>query len=322
MRRTLVTAAAAWPALAAVGQASAQAYPSRPIKVVVAYPPGGVVDIIARAMANPLQAALKEAVVVENRAGAGGVTGHGIVAKSAPDGYTVLLAAAGPLISTKLYKSVPYDPVNDFAPIAMVGETNILFVVHQAMPVNSLQEFIQHARANPGKINMSINSIGSMHHLMSELFMLRSGIKLNRVPYKGAGQVIPDLLAGVVDVHMESLPLIAQYIKAGRLRPLATASNKRLEELPDTPTFAELGFRDVVASPWYAFVAPAGTPRAIIDQLNRAVNTTLHQPELRAQLAKQGVNIVTAPPDETGRFIRAEIDRIEKVIAETGVRTD
>jgi len=299
------------------------AYPEKPVRIVVAYPPGGVVDILARTLAGPLQKALQESVIVENRAGAGGVVGHGQVAKAAPDGYTLLLAAAGPLISTKMYKNVPYDPVKDYTAIAMVGETNIVLVASDAFKgARSLRELIDYAKANPGKVNLSINSVGSMHHLMSELFMLRAGIKLNRVPYKGAGQVMPDLLAGVVDVHMESLPLIAAHIKSGRLHPLAAAYSKRLDELPATPTFTELGYADINASPWYAVIAPAGLPQNIVTRLNKEINTLLADPEIKEQFAKRGANIVRASPEETARFIHAEIERVGRIVDETGARME
>ena len=301
------------------GFAQAQPYPSKPVKLVVAYPPGGVVDMVARTIAAPLGAALKESVVVDNRSGAGGFVGHASVAKSAPDGYTLLLAAAGPLVSTKMYKSVPYDPVNDFTSVAMVGETDVLLVASNAFQQRSLAQLVEHAKANPGKVNLSINSIGSFHHLLSELFMLRADIKLSRIPYKGAGQVIPDLLSGVIDVHMESLPLVQQHIKSGRLHPLAVATGNRLESLPDTPTFRELGYADMTGSPWYALIAPAGTPKEIVDRLNRETNELLRQPEIKAQFAKSGVKIVSAGVDETGKFIRAEIQRVGRIVAETGV---
>jgi tripartite-type tricarboxylate transporter receptor subunit TctC len=298
-------------------------YPEKPVRIVVAYPPGGVVDILARTLSGPLQKSLKESVIVENRAGAGGVVGHGMVAKAAPDGYTLLLAAAGPLISTKLYKDVPYDPVKDYTAIAMVGETNIVLVASDAFKgARTLRELVDYARANPGKVNLSINSVGSMHHLMSELFMLRAGIKLNRIPYKGAGQVMPDLLAGVVDVHMESLPLVAQHIRSGRLHALAAAHGRRLEELPGTPTFAELGYADINASPWYAFIGPAGLPQAIVARLNREINALLADPEIKEQFARRGANIVRASAEQTARFIHAEIARVGRIVDETGAKME
>ena len=300
----------------------AQAYPSKPVKLVVAYPPGGVVDIVARTIAGPLGTAIKESVVVENRAGAGGFVGHASVAKSPADGYTLLLSAAGPLVSTKMYASVPYDPVNDFAGIAMVGETDVLMVASGPSQLRSVAQLVERAKASLGKVNLSINSIGSFHHLLSELLMLRAGFQLNRIPYKGAGQVMPDLLSGVVDVHMESFPLVQQHIKSGRLHPLAVATGSRLEALPDTPTFKELGYADMTGSPWYALVAPAGTPKDIIDRLNRELTEVLRQSEIKAQFAKHGVKIVTAGVDDTGQFIRAEIVRVGKIVAETGVKAN
>jgi tripartite-type tricarboxylate transporter receptor subunit TctC len=246
-----------------------------------------------------------------------------MVAKAAPDGYTLLLAASGPLISTKMYKEVSYDPVKDFTSIAMVGETNIVFVTSDAFKGGrNLRDLVAYAKANPGKVNLSINSVGSMHHLMSELLMLRAGIKFNRVPYKGAGQVIPDLLSGVVDVHMESLPLVAPHIKAGKLHVLAAAYQKRLEELPGTPTFAELGYPDINASPWYAFVGPAGLPPAIVARLNKDINAILAEPEIKEQFARRGANILRSSPEEATRFIHAEIARVGRIVDETGAKME
>jgi len=304
------------------GLALAQPYPSKPIKLVVAYPPGGVVDSVARTIAGPLSTALKETVLVDNRSGAGGFVGHASVAKSPADGYTLLLSAAGPLVSTKMYKSVPYDPVNDFTSIAMVGETDVLMVASGTSQIRTLAQLVERAKANPGKVNLSINSIGSIHHLLSELIMIRAGMELNRIPYKGAGQVMPDLLSGVLDVHMESLPLVLQHIKSGRLHPIAVASESRLEALPDTPTFRELGYADMSGSPWYALVAPAGTPKEIVTRLNREMNEVLRQPEIKAQFAKLGVKIITSGADETEKFIRAEIQRVGRILAETGVKAN
>ena len=322
-RRKMLKTCALMAVLCAIsGLALAQPYPSKPIKLVVAYPPGGVVDIVARTIAGPLSTALKETVLVDNRSGAGGFVGHASVAKSPADGYTLLLSAAGPLVSTKMYKSVPYDPVNDFTSIAMVGETDVLMVASGTSQIRTLAQLVERAKANPGKVNLSINSIGSIHHLLSELIMIRAGMELNRIPYKGAGQVMPDLLSGVLDVHMESLPLVLQHIKSGRLHPIAVASESRLEALPDTPTFRELGYADMSGSPWYALVAPAGTPKEIVTRLNREMNEVLRQPEIKAQFAKLGVKIITSGADETEKFIRAEIQRVGRILAETGVKAN
>jgi len=221
-----------------------------------------------------------------------------------------------------MYKSVPYDPVNDFTSIAMVGETDVLMVASGTSQIRTLAQLVERAKANPGKVNLSINSIGSIHHLLSELIMIRAGMELNRIPYKGAGQVMPDLLSGVLDVHMESLPLVLQHIKSGRLHPIAVASESRLEALPDTPTFRELGYADMSGSPWYALVAPAGTPKEIVTRLNREMNEVLRQPEIKAQFAKLGVKIITSGADETEKFIRAEIQRVGRILAETGVKAN
>lgn len=319
----LVRVAAALAALLLTVAAQAQMYPSRPVKIIVPFPPGGTNDILARVMAERLQSALGQPFIVENRGGAGGMIGAEVASKAAPDGYTLLLSASGPLaVGLKLYKKVPYDVMRDFTPVAMIADVTLVLISSPSFKPQNVKEVIAYAKANPGRLNAGLPAVGSMHHLLTEMFRLRTGTTVNMIPYKGSGPVVVDLLAGVVDTDFENLPVVIQHIKTNRLRALAVASEKRSELLPDTPTFVELGLPDLVASPWFALVAPAGTPKEIIDRLNDEVNKSLRTPGMKALLDKQGANAVIATPEEAKEFIRKEIDKWAKVVAESGAKVE
>lgn len=302
------------------GLALAKAYPERPVRIVVAYPPGGGVDIVARILSAPLQAALKQPIIIDNRSGAGGAVGHALVAKATPDGHTLLLAAAGPLVGTKMMTTVPYDPARDFTPIAMVANLGVVLVASNAFKPRTVAEIIDYAKANPGKVNLAINSVGSLYHILSELMMLSTGTTMNRVPYKGAAPAMLDLMAGAVDIEIESVPVAVQNIRAQRIRALAVASKKRSELMPNVPTFAELGMPEMVAAPWYALVGPAGVPRAVVSRLNREFNDILAQPAIGAQFSKQGIDPVIASVADTESFVRSEIKRWDDVVVKTGIK--
>jgi tripartite-type tricarboxylate transporter receptor subunit TctC len=310
-------------ALWSVGPALAQTYPTKPIKLVVPYPPGGVIDLMARYLAVPLSQDLKQSVVVENISGAGGLIGHGAVARAAPDGYTLVLAAAGPVAaSVKLYKNIPYDPTRDFTAIGMVSDVDVVLVASKSLPVNSFQEFIRYGRENAGKLSFAINSPGSMHHLLTEQLLALTKIDAIRVPYKGAGQAVMDLLAGRTDVEIESLPVVIEYVKAGRLKVLAVASERRLKNLPDSPTFGELGYKALLSRPWYALLGPAGMPPAVVAKLNAQLNRTLLDPKTQDAFDKLGVRAITSTPAETDAFMRAETEKWNAIIAQTGLHID
>lgn len=301
--------------------ASAQAWPAKQVRMIVPFPPGGTTDIMARVIAERLTASLGQTFVVENRSGAGGVIGTDVTAKAAPDGYTILLSSSAPLaVGLKLYQKVPYDVMRDLAPVSMVGDVAMVLVTNPQFQARNLQELIAYAKANPGKLNVALNALGSQSHLLTELFRVRTGTSINMVPYKGSGPAVIDLLAGVVDADFENLPAVIEQIRAGKLRALATLSARRLDVLPDTPTFAELGMPEFVAAPWFAIVAPAGTPQQIVTKLNAEINKVLAAPATKEIFAKQGANPVIATPEETARFFREEIDKWAKVVAETGAK--
>jgi len=308
-------------ALATVATATAQPYPSRPVKVIVPYPPGGTNDILARIMGERLQKAMGQTFLIENRSGAGGVIGADAGAKAAPDGYTLLLSSSAPLaVGLGLYQKVPYDVVRDFSPVAMIADATITVVSYPGFKPQNINEVVAYAKANPGELKVALNSLGSMHHLLTEMFRLRTNTKINMIPYKGTGPAVVDLLAGHVDMDFENLPAVIQHIRGGRLRALAVGSAQRSELLPEVPTLKELGLTDLVAAPWFALVAPAGTPREIIVRLNAEVNKILSLPETKELLAKQGADPILRTPEETTAFIHQEVDKWARIVKESGAK--
>lgn len=319
----LIRAAAALAALLLALAAQAQGYPARPVKIIVPFPPGGTTDILARITAERLQSAFGQPFLVENRGGAGGVIGTEALVKAAPDGHTLMLSSSAPLaVGLKLYKSLPYDVMRDITPVAMIADVTVVLATSLAFKPQNVKELIAYAKANPGKLNAGLPAVGSMQHLLTELFRLRTDTSVNMIPYKGSGPVVVDLLAGVVDMDIENLPVVLEYIKANRLRALAVASEKRSELLPDTPTFVELGLPDLVAAPWFALVAPAGTPKEIVDRLNDEVNKMLRAPRTKAVLDKQGANAVITTPEAAKEFFRTEIEKWARVVAESGAKIE
>lgn len=303
--------------LAAFGQN----WPNKPVRMIVPFPPGGTNDIMARVISERLQASLGQPFVVENRGGAGGLIGTEATVKSPADGYTVLLSSSAPLaVGLKLYQKVPYDVMRDLAPVSMVADVAMVLVTNSQFSANNVKDLISYAKANPGKLTLALNALGSQSHLLTELFRVRTGTSINMIPYKGSGPAVMDLIAGTVNADFENLPAVIEHIKSGKLRALASLSAKRLDLLPDTPTFIELGMPEFVAAPWFAVVAPAGTPREIIRKLNGEINKVLAAPATREVFAKQGANPVIATPEETGKFFREEIDKWAKIVAETGAK--
>ena len=301
--------------------ANAQAYPTRTVRLVVPFPPGGTNDILGRIVSERLQKVLGQSFAVESRGGAGGVIGAEVVAKSAPDGYTLLLASSAPLaVGLSLFKTLPYDVMKDFAPVAMIADVTVVMVAYPGFKPQSVKEVVDYARANPGALRAALPALGSMHHLLTELFRLQTKTQINMIPYKGTGPAVADLMGGVVDVDIENLPAVIGHIRSGRLKAFAVASPERSELLPEVATFKELGYPELVAAPWFALVAPAGTPREIVARLNETVNAFLREPETRALFAKQGANPMVYTPEQTGQLIKQEIDKWAKVVKESGAK--
>jgi tripartite-type tricarboxylate transporter receptor subunit TctC len=310
-------------ALAAAPALLAQGYPAKPVRLVVPYPPGGGSDTIARPLAQKLSETLGQQVLVENRGGANGNIGMELVARSAPDGHTLVFALSAQLaINPGLYPKIPYDPVRDFAPITLFGSGIYILVVHPSLPARSVKELIALARKRPGEIAYSSSGSGSGGHLAAELLASMAGIKLLHVPYKGGGPALMDLIAGNVQVLFATQLASWPHIQSGRIRALAVSTDQRAASLPDLPTIAESGVPGYDSGVWYALLAPAGTPREIVARLNQEVARALAQPDYRAFLVRNGVEPIGSAPEELARYIKSELVKWAKVIREAGVRVE
>lgn len=308
-------------AVLALPAAHAAGYPDHPVTVVVPYPPGGGADLFGRAIANALQPGLKQTVLVENKPGAGGNIGGDYVARAAPDGYTLLLAAAGPtVINPSLYANMPFDPAKDLAPITCLEREHNLMVVTKSMPVKTLEEFLQYARANPGKLSFGSPGNGSPAQLAGELLKQRTGIQAEHVPYKGSGPAITDLVAGHIDFMIDNMPALLPQVKAGGLRALAVPSDQRATAAPDIPTFDEAGQKGFVVMAWKGLMAPAGTDPAVIERLHAAVVKALQDPQLRARFQELGAEPLASTPAEFAKQIADETAWWGKLVKSTGTR--
>ena len=301
--------------------ASAQSYPSRPIHIVAPFPAGGGYDFLSRLIAPEMTRSFGQPVVVENKAGANGNIGTDAVAKSAPDGYTLLMGGNSPLALNVALYALAYDPVRDFAPISRVATQPNLLAAHPSVPVKSLAELIDYARANPGKLTYGSAGNGSPQHLAAELLKRMAGIELVHVPYKGAAPNAQALLAGEISIAFNIILLPLPHVQSGRLTGLALASAKRSPLAPGLPTMSELGY-PIDIDTWYGLVAPAGTPSEIIAKLNTEVVRILSLPELSERTRSQGIELGASSPDEFAAFLRADIARWGKAIRETGIKMD
>jgi tripartite-type tricarboxylate transporter receptor subunit TctC len=305
------------------GLAQAQdAYPSRPLRLILPFPPGGGTDILGRLVAERLSARLGQPVVTDNRGGAGGNLGAEAAARAAPDGYTLLLAAPTLAISPSLYAKLSYDPVKDLAPISLVATVPNVLVTHPSVPASTLQEFIALAKAKPGELNFGSGGSGTSNHLGGELFNSVAGVKLVHVPYKGVNLAMNDAMAGNVQLVIIGIPAAAPQIKAGKLRALAVVAPQRSPTLPDVPTATEAGLPDFDVTTWYGLLAPAATPRPIIARLNAEILLTMREPELNERLAAMAVDPVTSTPEEFAIYIRQETEKWGAVVRKAGLRAD
>ena len=315
---------AAMVAVAAFAFAQAPApYPTKPIRLVVPFPPAGATDLLAREVAKHLTEAWGQSVVVDNRPGAGGNIGSELVAKSAPDGYTLEMGTVGThAINASLYSKMPYDHIKDFVPVILVAGVPNVLEVNPSVPVNSVQELIAYAKANPGKLNFASSGSGTSIHLSGELFKVMAGVQMTHVPYKGSAPALADLLSGQVQLMFDNLPPSLPQIKAGKLRALAVTSSTRAPALPDVPTVAEAGLPGFEASSWFGVLAPAGTPPAIVAKLNAEIAKWLTTPEAKEKLAGVGANIAGGTPEDFARHIQAETAKWAKVVKESGAKVD
>jgi tripartite-type tricarboxylate transporter receptor subunit TctC len=299
-----------------------EAWPTRPIRFILPFPPGGGTDILGRLIAERLSANLGQPVVTENRGGAGGNVGAEAAAKSASDGYTIVLVAPSLAISPTLYSKLNYDPVKDFAPISLVATVPNVMITQASLPVQTLQDFIAFARSKPGALNFGSGGAGTSNHLAGELFNIVTGVKLVHVPYKGVNLAMQDVLAGNVHLVFIGIPAAAPHIKAGRLRALAIVAPQRSSALPEVPTVAEAGLRDFEVTTWYGVLAPAGTPRPVVTRLNSELVKIMNSPELKERLAATGTEPLTSTPEEFAAYIKREIAKWGEVIHKAGVKAD
>jgi tripartite-type tricarboxylate transporter receptor subunit TctC len=302
---------------------AAEDYPQRTVKIVVPFAPGGSTDVVARILADKLSADLKQSFVIENRPGAGGNIGADVVAKAAPDGYTLLMGTTGVLAINKyLYKDMSYDPDRDFAPVSYTSLITNMLVVSPGVPAKTVPELIALARAKPGALTFASSGAGSSTHLSGELFKSMAGVDILHVPYKGSSQALTDVMAGQVTMLFDNAPSSMPYVQQGKLRAIAVTSLKRMPTLPDVPTIDESGVKGYESLSWSGIVAPAATPKAVIAKLNAAIEKVLAQEDVRKQFANLGVEAVGGPPEAFTRQIRTESEKWGKVVKAANIRLD
>ena len=302
--------------------AHAQAWPSKPIRYIVPFPPGGATDILARSIADKLGPALGQPVIVENRAGAAGNVGTELAAKAAPDGYTILMVTVAQSISETLYAKLAYNLMRDLAPVILVARVPNVMVVHPSVPARSVKEFIDYAKANPGKINFASSGSGTSIHMSAELFKLLTGVDIVHIPYKGSAAALTDLIGGQVSVMFDNLPPSMPHIRSGKLRPLAVTTTTRYPTLPDLPTMIEAGVPGYEASSWFGIMVPAGTPKDIIARLNAEAAKIMALPDVRERFDQQGAIASPGTPEDFDAFIRDEIAKWGKVVKASGAKVD
>jgi tripartite-type tricarboxylate transporter receptor subunit TctC len=312
-------------AIAALGctvPAAGQEYPSKPVRILVGFAPGGGTDIMARAIAAKLSAFTGQPFVVENRPGANANLAARLAAQSAPDGYTMLFMSVAHIMSKPVYRDLGYDIERDLAPITVVSEVSNVLAAHPSLPARTVKEVIALARARPGEITYASSGVGSPEHFAGEMFKMMTGTNLLMVPYKGGGPIAVDLVAGHVMTSFSTMPPIIPHVRAGRVRAIAVTREKRASVLPDVPTIAESGVPGYALSTWYGAVVPAKTPREIVVKLNREMAKALALPDVRERLASLGADIVASSPEETGAFFRSELEKYTRVAKAAKIRVD
>ena len=314
--------------LAAMGAAAlplplrAQAWPAKPVRMIVPYPPGGPTDVIARIVAIRLSEALGQQVVLENKPGASGMIGAEQVARSAPDGYTLLANASIHVINPSLHAKTGFDAIEDFAPVTLLATVPLILVVNNDLPVRSVRELIAYARANPGKLNFGSSGNAAAPHLAGESFKLATGAPMQHVPYKGSAPALTDLIGGQVQLMFDSMPSAMPHVKAGKIRPLAVTTARRVAAVADLPTIAEAGVPGYDISTWYGVWAPKGTPREIVARLHAEIAKVLRLPEIRERFAALGAEPVGNTPEEFGAYCRTELAKWAKVVRDSGAKAD
>lgn len=313
-------AALALPAASAHAQA---AYPAKPIRLIVPFPPGGGTDMIARTVAQKLTDLNQWTVVIDNRPGAGGNLGVDAAAKAAPDGYTLVMGQTSNLaINPALYAKLPYDPLKNLAPVALVSSSPIVMVTAANSPYKTIADVVAAAKAKPDGITLGYSGNGTVAHLAGELAQDAAGIKLRHVPYKGAAQALTDVVSGQIDLYMSAIPTLIGQVRNGKMRAIAVTSAKRSVQLPQTPTLAESGYKDFEAITWFGVLAPAGTPPAIVQQLNKAINQALQQPDAAERLRSEGGEVLGGSVESFQQLLKAEIPRWAQIVKDSGAGLD
>ena len=310
-------------ALLLPGLVLAQAYPSKPVRLIVPFAPGGATDVISRLAAQKLTEALGQQFTVDNRPGANGNIGTEMAARAQSDGYTLVMSYDGTLaINPSVYRKMPFDPQKDLVPIGSVGQLPLLMLVNSAFPAKNVAEFVAWAKANPGKVNYSGAGYGSSGHLAAELLRARAGIDIVHINYKGGGQAVTDLLGGQIQMLMTGLTTVEGHLKSGKLRGLAFTSARRLPGAPDIPTFQESGYPGLVAVSWYGILGPVGTPPEVVRKVNAEINKLLQLPDVKERLASLGVEGLGGTPEQFGQLIRDDTAKWEKVVNDAGIRVE
>lgn len=301
---------------------AAQTFPSKPVRLIVPFAPGGFTDVVARILGQRLSVSMGQQFVIENKAGAGSTIGTDFVAKAAPDGYTLVMVSTTHVISPWIYKSMPYDPIKGFVPVTKLVDSPYVLLVNPKVPARNVQEFIALAKASPDTIRYASSGNGSSQHLMGGLFASLTGTKLQHVPYRGSSGAATDLVAGVVESSFAGVPNALAQVPAGRLRALAVTTAKRIPQLPDVPTLQEAGVPGYEASVWLALLAPAGTPRDIVNRLNAEVAKLMESADTRKALYEAGVEVSLSTPDALGEYMVKEMERWGKVVKDTGTKLE
>ena len=302
--------------------ASAQGYPSKTVKIIVPFAAGGPADIYARVIGERLQAALGQAVVIEDRPGGGAIVGTDAVAKSAPDGYTLLMMSNTHTVNESLFAEKPYSLLRDLVPVAPVNYSDLVLVVHPSVPASTLKEFLALAKAKPGKLNYASSGPGTPYHMAGELFKAMAGVDIVHVPYKGSSGARTDILGGQVQMMFDAITTMAPNVRAGKLKALGTSGKVRSTVLPEVPTVSEAGVPGYEAVIWLGIMAPAGTPRAIVERLNTEITRAANAPEMKDSWAKQGAVSMSMTPEEFGRFMREDIEKWARIVKISGAKPD
>lgn len=309
-------------ALVAASPGYAQDYPVKPVRIVIPYAPGGGTDIVSRIIAQKLVDRLGQPMIMDNRPGAASLVGTEIVARAAPDGYTIILSDTPITINPSVFGKVPYDPIASFTPIALVASSPLMLVVHPSVPAATLADFVKLAKAQPGKLNIGSGGTGATTHVVGELFKLRAGVNLNHVPYKGTGPALADVVAGQIQSTFTTTPGAIPHVKANRLRALGVSTRKRTAGAPDVPTFEESGIKNFEAENWYGFQAPAGLPKPVLTKLSQEILRAAELPDVRERFSAIALDPVTMPPAEFQRFIASEVRKWTEVVKAAHIKGD